>query len=361
MGAVEELGFFHKTGDKTGVIFTSVIIGGHEIMTLAIIDKIINENPECLLTIKLYIPAENSALINLVKKKGYHYELYSIAHRRMEILHAFMNVKFIGECIKLLKSIKNETDRILLIQGDIQQGSGFITAGKIAKIPLVSYIPFAHSYKVMNSPGHKAKDFLAKFTYKMCDEYITISPCFEDDLRKLNAKAKVDVIKNSVPKTLQKHIPRKLTPDDVINIFIIGRVHILQKGHDILIDALAGIQDYKVCLNVVGDGPDKETVIASAKQLPDNITFKWFGWIEDCWSVADDADLLVIPSRFEGVPLVMLEALERKLPVIAVSRDGMRDYLPSDWLYSAGDNESEALKLKLAEIFLKLTSLENRN
>lgn len=359
MSVVDELEFFHKKGDKTGVIFTSVIIGGHEIMTLAIIDKIINENPECLSTVVLYIPSGNTALIDVVEKKGYRYEVYSIAHRRMEIAHAFLNVKFILDCITVLKKINTDNERLILVQGDIQQGSGFITASKCTGIKLISYIPFAHSYKVMNAPGHKIKDFLSGYTYKMCNEYITISSCFEDDLLALNPKAKVNVIKNSVPKVTNKNVTRRLTRDDVINIFIIGRVHVQQKGHDILIEALKEIRDYKVCLNIVGDGPDKDTVRSREKLLPDNITIKWFGWIEDSWSVADKADLLVIPSRYEGVPLVMLEALERDVPVIAVSRDGMRDYLPPEWLYPSGGNESDALRSKLVEIFQQLTGLEN--
>jgi glycosyltransferase involved in cell wall biosynthesis len=359
MGAVNELDSFHKKGDKTGVIFTSVIIGGHEIMTLAIIDKIINENPECLSTIVLYIPFGNAALIEVVEKKSYRYELYSIEHRQMEIVHAFLNVKFIRECMGLLKKLNTDNRRLILVQGDIQQGSGFITASKYTGIKLISYIPFAHSYKVMNSPGHRIKDALASYIYRMCSEYITISSCFEADLISLNPKAKVNVIKNSVPKAISKKVARRLTRNDIINLFIIGRVHIQQKGHDILIDALKEIRDYKVCLNIVGDGPDNDAVKVRTKMLPDNIKVKWFGWIEDTWSVADEADLLVIPSRYEGVPLVMLEALERGIPVIAVSRDGMKDYLPTARLYPPGGNECEALRAKLVEIFQQITDLEN--
>lgn len=359
MGAGDELEFFHKKGCKTGVIFTSVIIGGHEIMTLAIIDKIINESPEDLSAIKLYIPFGNAALIDVVERKGYNYEVYSIAHRRMEIVHAFLNFKFIRDCMTVLRKVNVENDRVILVQGDIQQGSGFITAAKLLNINLVSYIPFAHSYKKMNAQGYKIKDLLASHTYKMCSEYITISACFEDDLLALNPKAKINIIKNAVQKVENKKTSRQLSTDDVINLFIIGRVHILQKGHDILIEALKSVQGYNVCLNIVGDGPDKDEVLTFAKELPENITLKWHGWLDDTWSVADDADVLVIPSRYEGVPLVMLEGLERGVPIIAVSRDGMRDYLPSEWLYPPGGNESDALRCKLVEHFHKVTGIEN--
>lgn len=357
----DELVSFHKKGEKTGVIFTSMIVGGHEIMTLAIIEQILTDNPECLSEIILYIPFDNAALIDKVKKKGYQYQVFFVAHRRMEIVHAFLNFKFLGECAKALKKVKAENDHIVLVQGDIQQGSGFIIASKLTGTTLTSYIPFAHSYKVMNAPGYKIKDTLANVIYRMCNEYITISSCFKDDLLLLNPKASVHLIKNSVPKSTKKYISKCLGKEDVINIFIIGRVHIQKKGHDILIDALKNIYDYKIRLNIVGDGPDRDTVIAKAETLPPNITLKYFGWVDDSWSVADSANVLVIPSRYEGVPLVMLEAIERGLPVVAVARDGMKDYLPADWLYAPGDDESEALKLKLSEIFHKITDMENYN
>jgi glycosyltransferase involved in cell wall biosynthesis len=62
-----------------------------------------------------------------------------------------------------------------------------------------------------------------------------------------------------------------------------------------------------------------------------------FGWIKNLDSIYQAIDLLLIPSRLEGVPQVMLEALARRIPVVASDRDGMKSWLPPEWRFPFGD------------------------
>src|SRR5207245_11386771 len=51
-------------------------------------------------------------------------------------------------------------------------------------------------------------------------------------------------------------------------------------------------------------------------------------------------DMLLIPSRFEGVPLVMLEAMSCGLRIVASDIDGMAENLPKSWLFPYEDSKA---------------------
>lgn len=338
---------------KIAVVFTASILGGHELMAVNHIKKFKKKGVD----IYSFVPENNDKLITLMKSSSLDYTLHKVRHRRLEIINSFINVKYLREAFIFLKGIHKNFDFVIVVQGDVELGSGFISAGrKLSLNNIISYIPYTHSFKVMGSRFALVKDVLAKYAYRRCDKYITICSQFSLDLKKKNPKSQVRVLKNFVetPNDFKTNLTyeNNVKEHGYLTILMAGRIYFRQKGQDILIKALKRIPpNIHIQLNVIGDGPDFDKLVELSTELNGNIKVVFFGWKENVWEHSNSVDLLVIPSNYEGVPLIMLEALKRNLPIIAPARDGMLDYLDKNSLYPTGPSECQYLANKIMGFF----------
>ncbi len=103
-----------------------------------------------------------------------------------------------------------------------------------------------------------------------------------------------------------------------------------QKGLDILLAAAAGWQDRRPCplLVIAGDGPLAASLAASAAAA--GIAARFLGQRADVPALLAAADMLVLPSRWEGQPLLLQEALRAGIPIVASRVGGVPDLTGSD-------------------------------
>ena len=88
-----------------------------------------------------------------------------------------------------------------------------------------------------------------------------------------------------------------------------------QKGFDLLIRALAQIED--VALVLVGEGSERRPLQELAENVGVAERVVWKEWSDDARSYLGAFDVFVLPSRFEGFPLALLEALLARSAVVA--------------------------------------------
>lgn len=122
----------------------------------------------------------------------------------------------------------------------------------------------------------------------------------------------------------ERFLPTPLKPLWVIA----GRLE-EQKGHDVLFEALARLvkDGMDFTLVVAGEGSRRSWLEQQALSLGLAPRVQFVGQLEDVGSLLAAADAVLLPSRWEGLPLVLLEAMARARPVVASDVGGVADAL----------------------------------
>ncbi len=139
-----------------------------------------------------------------------------------------------------------------------------------------------------------------------------------------------------------------LSPNsDKTLILFAGRLNI-QKGVDVLLAALSemGRDDY-ICL-IAGDGEERHRLEAMAATLGLQDRVRFMGNRSDVTGLLKQADFMALPSRYEGLPIIILEAMAAGCPIIATAVDGTAEVLRDDsaLLVPADDSRSLAGAIK---------------
>ena len=164
----------------------------------------------------------------------------------------------------------------------------------------------------------------------------TVVSC-SDGLRELALKTdpsvEISVIPDGIDLNKFAFIERK-AEKKMVKVLTIGRL-IPRKGFQFLIKAIPEIAqnvNHDFELKVVGDGPMKAQLVSLAKKLEvdHKIDFVGSAPYDELVRHYNDADLFVLPSLAEGMPLVILEAMATGLPVIASKVQGIEDLVQPD-------------------------------
>ncbi len=108
-----------------------------------------------------------------------------------------------------------------------------------------------------------------------------------------------------------------------IKLACIGRLFLIDKGQDILLRILATSKwrERNVSISLLGKGEDEEAIKDLIKLFGlKNISFN--GYSDDMVEIWKDHHALILPSRSEGLPLTIIEAMSFARPVIASNAGG---------------------------------------
>lgn len=125
--------------------------------------------------------------------------------------------------------------------------------------------------------------------------------------------------------------PIRRTPTgDSVHLGYLGRMDAWHKGVDLLLDGFAAVTDRfpAVRLTLTGSGADEPRLrqLAVRLGLSEVVTFTG---VDDRWPVEiiSDWDALIAPSRFDGYPLTVLEAMVAERPVLVSTEAGLAEHV----------------------------------
>ncbi|MAE67502.1 MAG: glycosyl transferase family 1 [Phycisphaeraceae bacterium] len=168
------------------------------------------------------------------------------------------------------------------------------------------------------------------------DEVITVSRRLLDHCRDHGvAHERLSLVTNAIDPVefrrrgaVDTEFPRQVRSSDALAIGVVGRLSI-EKGADRALELLSGLlhRGERVNLHLVGDGPEA-TVLRSRSEalgIADKVHFH--GWHRDARPFYESVDVLLLPSRTEGSPNAVLEAMAMEVPVAATDVGSVRELL----------------------------------
>jgi len=225
-----------------------------------------------------------------------------------------------------LRALRREAQRSRLV---VAHGSDAVAATAIATIGTRSkfvYRNIGDPRFWLSTPLRRAG---MRFFLRRASAVVALWPGSRDALRELGtADRKIRIIPTGVPASRFAPVDeRRRTAarhhlgieNGAVTVVYIGSLS-GEKNVDAAITAVAGIPAMR--LLVVGDGPDRSELEALASRAaPGRVQFT--GSLEDPGQALAAADVLVLPSRTEGIPAVLIEAAFSEVPIVATAVGGV--------------------------------------
>ncbi|MFI5096535.1 MAG: glycosyltransferase family 4 protein [Candidatus Acidiferrales bacterium] len=225
-----------------------------------------------------------------------------------------------------VRTVGHGVDLVIISQGSNDDGLVWMEAARAAgyKYAVIAQTAVPHWWPNDDMAGRLAESYKnASAAYFVSQSILDLSRHqFASPLR--NAK----VVRNPFNVRYDACPPWPGDPGEGLALACVGRLDVNSKGHDLLLQVLSlpHWRERKARVSLFGKGQNERVLRHMAEQL--NLTSVKFAGhqnnIEEVWS---KNHALVLPSRYEGMPLAVVEAMLCGRPCIATDVGGNRELI----------------------------------
>jgi glycosyltransferase involved in cell wall biosynthesis len=213
----------------------------------------------------------------------------------------------------------------------------------------VPWIAFAHGW-TSERVRVRAYNFLERRALlRQADHVVAVADNVEALLRDNGRKGPITVLRNGIERSpapvgeQERRAARAALglPADAFVGAAVGRLS-HEKAVDLLLDAVARVAPSLpgLVVLVAGDGRERAALESQRSRLGLDATVRFLGQLTEIRPVMAAADLLLLPSRTEGLPNVALEALDAGLPILSTRVGAMPELVcdgETGWLVPVED------------------------
>ena len=234
-----------------------------------------------------------------------------------------------GDLVALWKTLRYIRPSMVHLHGY----KATISVGFIARLLRIPIAATVHS-EAASVPELQRVIAVEGFALRRCDHIVAVSTgVVEDGVRRGVARTRITIIRNGIDDP-GPPLASEMNSSRTVRAVVVGRLYEPKNVHVAIraIELLAS-RGVRCNLEVIGDGPELTNLQRLATDRGVESQVEFLGFVDDVGEHLRHASLFLMPSRSEGIPLALLEAMAMRLPIVA-SRVGGIPELVSDEVHA---------------------------
>ncbi len=266
---------------------------------------------------------------------------WRILHRQLRLpnLSFFLEL---GGALAGLRLLRQQGFRPDIIHGHTYtSGAVAVLLGKLLRVPaIVSEHSSEFPRKLLKGAGL----WKARLAFGQAALVLPVSLALQRGIEAYGLRARFQIVPNVVDTALFRPTPR--TPDStkrLLTVALLDPSH--NKGIPVLLRSLTQLQGQDWQLDIVGDGPARAEYESLVKDLhlTDKVIFHGIKPKTEVAQFMQKADVFVLPSLWENLPCVLIEAMASGLPIVSTLTGGIPEIVDDEIGYLVPPGNAQAL------------------